>query len=208
MSVVKESRHIALDDRGVAWVEGADIKVIELVQEHLAYGWSADELHEQHPDLTLGQIHAALSFFYDHQQEFETQLRTADEEYTRLRSKLGVAEWLQGDNEIGVACDQFVKQPFQVVGPFEGPAEPDEFRLHRFLDDFGEFAAADDEPDLLGGGQADDLKVRTGHPKPARRDARVSFPWQGAPPPGARWQRRRRASSSSPPIAPGQSGEG
>jgi hypothetical protein len=34
--------------------------------EHEQHGWSAEELKWQHPDLILGQIHAALSFYHDH----------------------------------------------------------------------------------------------------------------------------------------------
>ncbi len=32
------------------------------VVEQKAYGWSAEELHFQHPYLTLGQIHSALAY--------------------------------------------------------------------------------------------------------------------------------------------------
>ena len=87
MSIAQENRHIVQDNRGVSWIEGTNLKVIELVREHLGYGWSADELQEQHPYLTLGQIHATLGFFYDHQSEFEAQLRGEDEDLNRLRER-------------------------------------------------------------------------------------------------------------------------
>jgi hypothetical protein len=35
--------------------------------ERMAYGWSPEELHFQHPYLTLGQIFSALAYYYDHQ---------------------------------------------------------------------------------------------------------------------------------------------
>ncbi len=35
------------------------MKVIEIVLEKIAYGWSPEELHFQHPYLTLGQIYSA-----------------------------------------------------------------------------------------------------------------------------------------------------
>ena len=85
----EEIQHIERDTRGVAWIKGTGMKLIELVREHLAYGWSADELHEQHPALTLGQIHSALGFFYDHQSEFETEMERADQEFARLRALTG-----------------------------------------------------------------------------------------------------------------------
>src|SRR5437762_3113820 len=74
--------HIWIDTDGRAWIDDANVKVIEVVLDHLAYGWSPDEIHFQHPHLSLGQIHAALAFYYDHQQEFdsliEQSLKQAD----------------------------------------------------------------------------------------------------------------------------------
>jgi len=51
--------HIHLDARGVAWIDDTNIKVVEVVLDKRAYGWSPEEIHEQHPDLSLAQIHAA-----------------------------------------------------------------------------------------------------------------------------------------------------
>ena len=50
--------HIVRDAQGVAWVDETNVKVMEIALDHLAYGWSADALHEQFPHLTLGQINA------------------------------------------------------------------------------------------------------------------------------------------------------
>ncbi len=49
--------HIILDEARVPLIAGTRVKVIELVLDHLAYGWSPEELHFQHPHLTMGQIH-------------------------------------------------------------------------------------------------------------------------------------------------------
>jgi len=46
--------HIVVNDEGVALIEGTTTKVMELVLETIAYGWSPNELHFQHPHLTLG----------------------------------------------------------------------------------------------------------------------------------------------------------
>jgi uncharacterized protein (DUF433 family) len=66
--------HIHLDGRGVAWIDETNIKVIEVVLDKLAHGWSPEEIHFQHPDLSLAQIHAALSYYYDHQQAFDAAI--------------------------------------------------------------------------------------------------------------------------------------
>jgi uncharacterized protein (DUF433 family) len=73
---------ILLDDRGIAWIEGTNTKVKEVVLDKLAYGWSPEEIHRQHPDLPMAKIHAALAFYYDHQNEMDAEM---EEDYRRLR---------------------------------------------------------------------------------------------------------------------------
>jgi uncharacterized protein (DUF433 family) len=74
--------HIHLDEAGVAWIDDTNVKVIEVVLDKLAHGSSPEEMHLQYPDLSLAQIHAALSYYYDHQQAFdaaiEEQLRRVE----------------------------------------------------------------------------------------------------------------------------------
>ncbi|MFQ3631876.1 DUF433 domain-containing protein [Roseiflexus sp.] len=60
--------HIVLDDRGSAKVAGTTMKVIELIIAQTAYGWSPEELHFQYPYLSLGQIHSALAYYWDHKE--------------------------------------------------------------------------------------------------------------------------------------------
>jgi|SRR6185369_6209560 len=69
-----ETTHIEIDERGVAWITGANTKVIEVVLDKLAYGWSPEEIHFQHPGLSLAQIHAALTYYYDHQAELDIEI--------------------------------------------------------------------------------------------------------------------------------------
>src|ERR1700690_669841 len=63
--------HIYRDAAGVAWIDHTRVKVMEVALDHLANSWSAEEIHRQHPDLSLAQIHAALGYYYDHQGEFD-----------------------------------------------------------------------------------------------------------------------------------------
>lgn len=53
------------------------MKVSELVMAQKAYGWSPDELAFQFPHLTLGQIHSALAYYWDHQQELDDEITRA-----------------------------------------------------------------------------------------------------------------------------------
>ena len=74
--------HVRTDAQGLAWIDDTNVKVIEVVLARLAHGWSPEEIHFQHPHLSLAQIHAALAYYYDHQaemdQEVERQLREDD----------------------------------------------------------------------------------------------------------------------------------
>ena len=75
--------HIVLDDRGVAWLEGTNTKVIEVVLDKLAHEWGPEKIHEEYPQLPLAKIYAAFAYYYDHQPqldaEIERQVRHADE---------------------------------------------------------------------------------------------------------------------------------
>lgn len=74
MTLAALPKHISIDGEGVAWIEGTRVKVLEVALDHIAYGWSAEEIARQHPDLTLGQIHSALSCYYDNKTEFEEKM--------------------------------------------------------------------------------------------------------------------------------------
>jgi uncharacterized protein (DUF433 family) len=65
---------IEIDEDGVAWIVGANTKVIEVVGDKLAHGSSPEELHFQYPHLSLAQIHAALSFYHEHETELEAEI--------------------------------------------------------------------------------------------------------------------------------------
>lgn len=66
--------HVKVDHAGVAWIEGTQIKVVEVVLEKFAHGWSPEETHFQHPDLSLAQIHSALAWYYDHQADLDVEI--------------------------------------------------------------------------------------------------------------------------------------
>jgi uncharacterized protein (DUF433 family) len=89
MITVETSKHIARDERGVAWIDGKNVKVIEVILDHLAYGWSAEAIHEQQPQLSLAEIHSALAFYYDHTAEFDDQIARQEKELAVLRAATG-----------------------------------------------------------------------------------------------------------------------
>src|SRR3954466_9600653 len=86
MAATVES-HIRLDARGVAWIDDTRTKVIEVALDQIAHGWSPEEIHFQHPHLSLGQIHAALGYYYDHQREFDAETQASLARVKTLREQ-------------------------------------------------------------------------------------------------------------------------
>ena len=76
---------IELDASGVAWVAGANTKVKEIVLDKLAYGWSPEEMHFQHPQLSMAQIHAALAYYYENQDKLDEEIHRDLEDVDQLR---------------------------------------------------------------------------------------------------------------------------
>ena len=73
-SVGTKYEHITIDEKGVPFIAGTSMQVIELVSEKIAYGWSPEELHLQHPYLTLGQVYSALAYYYDHEEKLNKDI--------------------------------------------------------------------------------------------------------------------------------------
>lgn len=61
---------IKIDNEGIAWIAGANTKVVEFMLDKLAYGWSPEELHFQHPGLSPAQIYSALAYYYENREKF------------------------------------------------------------------------------------------------------------------------------------------
>jgi uncharacterized protein (DUF433 family) len=95
-SVQAPISHIHVDERGVPWIDETNIKVIEVVLDKVAYGLSAEEIHAYYPDdLTLGQIHAALGYYYDHQAEMDAEIERQAARVDELRATAGDSPFVQ-----------------------------------------------------------------------------------------------------------------
>jgi len=77
--------HIKLNEKNQPVIEGTKIKVIELVLDKIAYGWSPEELQYQHPELTLGQVYSALAYYTDHQEELDEEIKAQLRQIDELR---------------------------------------------------------------------------------------------------------------------------
>lgn len=79
--------HIHLDEKGVPFIEGTTMKVVELVMAQKAYGWSPEELHFQHPYLTMSQIHSALAYYWEHKEALDADIERRAELVEQLREE-------------------------------------------------------------------------------------------------------------------------
>lgn len=70
-------------------MDDTNVKVIEVVLDHLAYGWNAETIQENHSHLSLAQVYAALAWYYDHQFELDAEIERQDERIRALRAASG-----------------------------------------------------------------------------------------------------------------------
>src|SRR4051812_37674929 len=87
-NVVIKYEHIAIDEEQVPRIAGTTMTVADLIVEFLAYGWSPAELHFQFPHLSMGQIHSALAYYWDHTEEIHTMIESRQRLITSLRAAL------------------------------------------------------------------------------------------------------------------------
>ena len=89
MLIETRYEHVILDENQVPIIAGTSMKIIELVLEKTAYGWSPEELHFQHPYLALGQVYSALAYYSDHQEELDRDIVRRLESVDALQRRAG-----------------------------------------------------------------------------------------------------------------------
>lgn len=55
-------------------------RVSMIVADYLYRGWSAEEIARQYSYLSLAEVHAALTYYFDHREEIENELLAEDGE--------------------------------------------------------------------------------------------------------------------------------
>ena len=80
-------QHINLDEQGIARIAGTSLKVSDIAIDAETWGMTAREIQKNYPQLSVSQIYAALSYYYDHKAEMDALLDGEDEEYEIARSQ-------------------------------------------------------------------------------------------------------------------------
>ena len=79
MVVATPHPHIEFNEKGSPRIGKTRYEVLHLAAEHYHYGWSAEELLRQHPDLRPEEVYSALAYFYDHFDAMLAQMKAASE---------------------------------------------------------------------------------------------------------------------------------
>jgi uncharacterized protein (DUF433 family) len=86
--------HISLDEHCVAYITGTQMKVLQIVREMQSWGLTPEEIYADHPHLSLAQVYAALTYYYDHQEELDAQMTQSDAEHEDLRATVGESPFI------------------------------------------------------------------------------------------------------------------
>ena len=85
-STTSEHKYVQVNEHGFPIITGTTMKVVELVTAQKAYGWSPEEIHFQHPYLSMSQIHSALAYYWDHQAEIDADIEKRLQTARQLRA--------------------------------------------------------------------------------------------------------------------------
>ena len=85
-TVVSPITHIGVDERGVAYIEGTRIKVSHIALHENA-GETPQDIRSAYEHLSLAQIYAALSYYFDHKTEIDEQIERADRFVEEMRAQ-------------------------------------------------------------------------------------------------------------------------
>ena len=66
-------------------IEGTRTRVIDIAIEYEVLGHSPDEIIRYHPQVSLYQIHDALSYYYENRDELDQKIKQDQDFITRLK---------------------------------------------------------------------------------------------------------------------------
>lgn len=72
---------------GMPRIAGTRIRVQDVFVWHELQGQSADEIVSRFPQLTMADVYAALSYYWDHRDEIQRDMQTESDLVTRLRQQ-------------------------------------------------------------------------------------------------------------------------
>ena len=62
------------------------IRVSQIVMDYLTHGWSVDEICHQHPYLLPAEAHVAMTYYFDHPAEIESEIQQEVAQLKEIRA--------------------------------------------------------------------------------------------------------------------------
>jgi len=73
--------------RGSPIISGTRTRVIDIVIEHEYLGYTPDEIVDAHPYLNLSQVYDVLSYYYEHREKLDQEIRERKVQVEELRKQ-------------------------------------------------------------------------------------------------------------------------
>lgn len=89
MKSVDGYKYVAIDEDGTPIIKPTKTTIEYIVTERGTNRWGVKMQQEQHPYLTISQIHSALSYYYDHKKDVVDDIRRRNEFVEEMRKKMG-----------------------------------------------------------------------------------------------------------------------
>ncbi len=87
MSTTATYPHITKDsDQPARLVSTPRIRVAQIVMDYLAHGWSVEEMCRHHEYLSKAEAHAAMAYYFDHQDEIDREIAAECETLASLET--------------------------------------------------------------------------------------------------------------------------
>jgi len=77
--------HIYLDEQGRPWVKRAGVSVRQVVESLRQVDFDPEQIVRDFPYLKLSEVHAVLTYYYDHREEVDAAIKAADELVAKIR---------------------------------------------------------------------------------------------------------------------------
>jgi uncharacterized protein (DUF433 family) len=100
LSVASHIESIPEKCGGKPCVAGTRIRVWDIHVWHDLRGQSPEEIVAAYPQLSLSDVHAALSYYLDHRDEIESEMKAAKAFVARLETEQGPTRFSQLRNEL------------------------------------------------------------------------------------------------------------
>src|SRR5437588_5542574 len=97
MSTVTAYPHIVKEPGAAARLEGHPrTRVAMIVMDYLARGLGPEDMVRHYPYLKLAEVHAAMTYYHDHQQEIDAEIQAElDQLQAEAKTKSPSTIWLK-----------------------------------------------------------------------------------------------------------------